>query len=288
MYINCIFVLMGITEQELKEFTEILKNYTSYDFSNYSVKSLTRRVNKVIDDNKLNFTGLVYKIKNNKEFVEKVIKDITVNTTELFRDPESWNCIKYKILPELSKKQSINIWHAGCSTGQEVYSMLMLLSELNLFNKANVYASDINRDVLEFAKKGVYRFRFNLNYLDNYNEVLCKNPFNFEDIKDVPYEKYFSIDKKNDIIIMNPELRQKIRWSFGDLVKKENPFYVKYDLILCRNVLIYFDNDLQSKTIELFSENLLSKSYLVIGAHESIIGKGEMYFSRKNKYYIKK
>ena len=279
---------MGITTTELNEFNQALKANSNYDLSNYSDKSLTRRVDKIIEDNKLNFNGLLFKIKNNKTFVEQMLKDITVNTTELFRDPNNWHSIKYKILPKLADKKTINIWHAGSSTGQEVYSMLILLKELNLFDKTNVYATDINDDVISFAKKGIYKFRFNLNYLDNFDNVIKKNPYNFEDIKDVSYDKYFSIDKKNDIMVMNAELRNKVRWSVGDLVKEENPFYIKYDLILCRNVLIYFDNDLQTKTIKLFHNNLLPKSYLVLGAHESIIGNGEMLFKKKNKFYIKK
>ena len=279
---------MGITTEELIEFNQILKVNTKYDLSNYSTKSLTRRIDKILEDNKLNFKGLLYKIKNNREFVEQTIKDITVNTTELFRDPKNWHSIKYKILPKLAERKSINIWHAGSSTGQEVYSMLILLKELDLFDKTNVYASDINKDVIEFAKKGTYKFRFNLNYLDNFDDVIKKNPFNFEDVKDVPYEKYFNINKKSDVIIMNNELKNKVRWAVGDLVKKENPFFTKYDLILCRNVLIYFDNDLQYNTIKLFNDSLYDNSYLMLGAHESIIGKSEIYFKKKSKFYIKK
>ncbi len=279
---------MGILTEELIEFNQILKVNTKYDLSNYSTKSLTRRIDIILDDNKLNFNGLLYKIKNNKEFVEQIIKDITVNTTELFRDPKNWHCVKYKILPELAKRKTINIWHAGCSTGQEVYSMLILLKELDLFDKTNVYASDINKDVIDFAKKGTYKFRFNLNYLDNFDNVIKKNPFNYDDIKDIPYEKYFTIDKSNDVILMNNELKNKPRWAVGDLVKKENPFFIKYDLILCRNVLIYFDNYLQYNTIKLFNDSLYDNSYLMLGAHESIIGNGEIYFKKKNKFYIKK
>jgi len=279
---------MGITTQELTEFNQTLKRYTEYDLSNYSYKSLSRRLDKILEDNKLNFNGLLYKIKNNKEFVEQTIKDITVNTTELFRDPKNWYSIKYKILPKLAERKSINIWHAGSSTGQEVYSMLILLKELDLFDKTNVYASDINKDVIEAAKKGTYKFRFNLNYLDNFDDVIKKNPYNFEDFKDVAYDKYFKIDKKNDVIVMNNELRKKVNWAVGDLVKKENPFYIKFDMILCRNVLIYFDNDLQYNTLRLFHTNLYRNSFLMLGAHESIIGKGEAFFKKKNKFYIRK
>jgi len=279
---------MDITDSELIELNFFLKTYTDYDLTDYSDKSLKRRIDKILEDYKINFKGLLFKIKNSKEFADQIIKDITVNTTELFRDPKNWHCIKYKILPVLANNQSINIWHAGSSTGQEVYSMLILLKELNLFDKTNIYASDINTDVIEQAKKGEYKYRFNLNYLDNFDDVIKKNPCNFDEFNDVKYEKYFAIDKKYDVIIMNKELREKIKWAQNDLVKSQNPFYIKFDLIMCRNVLIYFNTNLQNKTLKLFNESLKENAFLMLGDHESVIGLSEAFFSKKNKYYIKK
>jgi len=279
---------MVITQDEIKKFSSVLFDVSGYDLSNYSEKSLSRRIQKILEDNKLNFTGLLFKITTNTELAEKILKDITVNTTELFRDPQNWHCLKYKILPALKEKSSINIWHSGCSTGQEVYSMMMLLSELDLIDRSNIYASDINVDVLEKAKKGIYKYRFNLNYFDNFDKVLKINPFNFEDIKDVPYDKYFKIDKNKDIIVMNKELRDKPKWLKIDLVKEENLFYKKFDIIFCRNVLIYFNSTLQTSIIKFFHKHLVENAYLIIGAHESIIGESEHYFKKKYRYYIRK
>ncbi len=276
-----------IDDQNLLEFNYILKTYTKYDLSDYSDKSLKRRIDKILEDYKINFKALIFKIKEDNNFTEKLIQDITVNTTELFRDPKSWHSIKYKILPKLADKESINIWHTGCSTGQEVYSMLILLKEMNLYDKANVYASDINSEVIDFAKKGVYKYRFNLNYLDNFDEVIKKNPYNYEEFKDVPYDKYFKIDKANDKIIINDELKSKPIWKLADLVKLENPFPVKYDIILCRNVLIYFNINLQNKVIKFFYDNMNPNSFLVLGIHESIFGVNEQYFKKRGKYYVR-
>lgn len=276
-----------VSDQELSEFNFILKSYTKYDLSDYSEKSLKRRIEKILEDYKINFKALLFKIKSDEEFTENLIKDITVNTTELFRDPVSWHAIKYKILPKLADKENINIWHAGCSTGQEVYSMLILLKETGLYDKANVFASDINSDVIEFAKKGEYKYRFNLNYLDNFDEVIKKNPFNFEEYKDVPYEKYFSINKSKDTIVINEELRSKPIWKVADLVKKQNPFSVNYDIVLCRNVLIYFNISLQNEVVKFFHSQMNEKSYLILGIHESIFGVNEQYFKKRGKYYIR-
>ena len=279
---------MAITDEDIYKFCSVLKDVSGYDFSLYSKKSLARRIQKILDDNKLNFQGLLFKLKSKEDFAESTMKDITVNTTELFRDPPNWHCVKYKILPALKEKQTLNIWHVGCSTGQEVYSMMILLSELGLLEKSNIYASDINDDVLKSAKKGVYKYRFNLNYFDNFDKVIKQNPFNFDDVKDVEYSKYFKIDKSRDIIIMNDDLRVKPNWIKLDLVKEDNLFYKKFDIIFCRNVLIYFNSKLQTSIIKFFHRNLIDKGHLVIGAHESIIGDGERYFKKKYRFYVRK
>jgi len=237
---------MTVTDQDYQLFIYSLKSYSKYDFSQYSEKSLKRRLAKVLTDNRLTINALINRMKNDPDFIEKIVKEITVNTTELFRDPQVWQAIRFSILPKYKNNDVINIWHAGCSTGQEVYSMLILLNELNLLDKARVYATDINSDVLEVAKQGVYKYRFNIGYLDNFDKVIKENPYNYEEYNDVPYEKYFEIDKVADIIKMKPFLREKPVFKKHDLVTEENTLYVKFDIIMCRNVIIYFNYELQN------------------------------------------
>lgn len=279
---------MTITNQDLLLFINGIKSSSSYDFTEYSDKSLKRRLAKVLVDYKLDLNGLLMQLKSNPVFLEQVVKDITVNTTELFRDPNIWQILKYNILPKFKNQQSINIWHAGCSTGQEVYSLLMLLSELNMFDKAKVYGTDINSDVIQFAKKGTYKYRFNINYLDNFDKALKENPYNFEELIDVPYEKYFTIDKNKDTIKMSQFLLDKPVFKKHDLVKDGNIFYVKFDLILCRNVIIYFNYELQNKVFDLFYNNLYPNGYLLLGMHESILGPFSSRFDKVGQFYQKK
>lgn len=278
---------MTISEQDFQIFLYAIKNSSTYDFSDYSEKSLKRRLAKVLLDNKTTLTQLVSRLKNDSTFLEKIIKDITVNTTELFRDPQIWHALKYKVLPALANQQNINIWHAGCSTGQEVYSMLILLSELNLFDKTKVYATDLNGDVLESARRGIYKYRFNIGYLDNFDKVIKENPFNYEEYNDVSYEKYFTIDKSKDIIMMKPDLRQKPTFKKHDLVKDENNAYVKFDIILCRNVIIYFNYNLQNRVFDLFNRNLYDNGYLILGMHETILGAYANKFQKQGQVYTK-
>jgi chemotaxis protein methyltransferase CheR len=279
---------MIITNQDLQLFINAIKASSNYDFSEYSDKSLKRRLAKVLIDYKLEINGLVQQIKTNPQFMEQVVKDITVNTTELFRDPNIWQILKYNILPKFATQQNINIWHAGCSTGQEVYSLLILLNELNLFERAKVYGTDINNDVLQIAKKGTYKYRFNINYLDNFDKSIKENPYNYEEYNDIPYEKYFTIDKSKDTIKMNQFLLDKPVFKKHDLVKEGNIFYVKFDLILCRNVIIYFNYELQNKIFELFYNNLYPHGFLLLGMHESILGPFASRFEKIGQFYQKK
>ncbi len=279
---------MSLTSEQIKEFIDTIKFRSTYDFSDYSVKSFCRRVERVLIDNKMEFPLLVKEIRRNKTFLEKVVKDITVNTTELFRDPPIWHVIKFRILPKLAHKNRINIMHTGCSTGQELYSMLILLNELGLFDKANIFGTDINEDVLEVARKGVYKYRHNIDYTDNFNKVLRENPYNYEEFYDVSYSKYFDIDKIKDTIKMKPFLTKKPIFKKQNLVTGENVFDTQYDIILCRNVLIYFNSNLQNKTFENFYKWLFRSGVLVLGAHESMLGPMVNKFTKKGKYYIKK
>jgi len=279
---------MDVTDQDVQLFKYTLKNSSNYDFSDYSEKSLKRRIAKVLADNKMDITTLISTTRNNKVFLEKIIRDITVNTTELFRDPQVWQTLRYSLIPRYKNNQVINIWHAGCSTGQEVYSMMILLNEMELLDKAKIYATDINSEVIEYAKKGIYKYRFNIGYLDNFDKVIKENPYNYETFYDVPYEKYFDIDKAKDIIVMKKFLRDIPVYKKLDLVKDENIFYIKFDIIMCRNVIIYFNYDLQNRVFDLYFKNLYPKGCLVVGLHETILGPFASKFEKRGQVYLKK
>ncbi|MCG8699453.1 MAG: hypothetical protein MI922_15460 [Bacteroidales bacterium] len=278
---------MTITEQDFQLFLYALKSTSNYDFSEYSEKSLKRRLAKVLADNKHTLTSLISKMKSDSSFVEKIVKEITVNTTELFRDPQVWHAIRYAVLPKFKKNSVINIWHAGCSTGQEVYSMMIILNEMGLLDKARIYATDLNSDVMDMARKGEYKYRFNIGYLDNFDKVVKENPYNYEEYYDIPYSKYFSIDKSTDTIKMHDFLREKPVYKKHDLVMDGNTLYVKFDLILCRNVIIYFNYSLQSKVFDLFHRNLYDTGCLALGMHETILGSYSVKFQKKGHIYYK-
>ncbi len=280
---------MSLQPSEIQLFIKALKETSEYDFSQYALNSFTRRVEKLLETLNTDIISLIDEIYNgDKNFIQKIVNEITVNTTELFRDPKVWQSIRYRILPKLKNKDVINIWHPGCSSGQEVYSMLILLYEEGLFDKTNIYGSDINTDMLEIAVKGEFSYRLNIEYLQNFDEVIRKNPFNYEQINDVPYSKYFDIDSINDVIRVKPFLREKPVFIKHNLVSLTNPFEKKFDIIVCRNVLIYFNRELQAKVINFFHRHLNFPGYLVLGYHETILGPESLNFHKHGYYFAKK
>ena len=279
---------MEVDKESINIFIDTIKNNSTYDFSDYSEKSLARRLEKILYDNKMTIENLSQKLSKNKEFLEQVVKDVTVNTTEIFRDAAIWQLLKYKYINSFANKESIDIWHIGCSTGQEVYSMLMLLNEKELLPKTNIYATDLNTDVLDVAKKGIYKFREIDEFIENYNLVMSSNPLEDENHKDVPYDKYININRRKNLIKIKPIVLDKANFSKHNLIKDGNVFNKKFDVIFCRNVLIYFNHDLQNRLFEFFHSNLKDDGILVIGRHEGMLGLISNKFHKEESIYLKK
>ncbi len=276
---------MEISDEDIELFLESIKSKSSYDFSDYSINSLKRRVRKLLNDHHLDIQALVTGISEDWSFKEKVVKSITVSTTEFFRDPTIWLSLKENILPLLKERNNFSIWVSGCSTGQEVYTLMILLSEAGLLNKTKIYASDINTDVLETARMGVYKYRFNKDYLKNFDLVVNHDKAGQSY---VPFSKYFRVNEPNDTITMEPFLKTKPEYKKMDLVSDANPFDVTFDLIICRNVIIYFNYELQNRVLDLYYQNLNQDGWLLLGIHESIIGVFSSYFDKKFQLYKKR
>jgi len=279
---------MDIDEKEIRRFQSTISKHSTYDFSEYSVSSLKRRLSKLLDDYGSDFSRLIMTIESDAAAMEQVVKRITVNTTELFRDPKIWRNIMLELLPRFSNYHSINIWHPGCSTGQEVYSMMIVLDQLGLLERSNIFASDLNTDVLEKAKLGAYRLRFNREYIDNFNEVFQQEVNGRPGHVYKPFRSYFSIDETRDLIRMNKFLCEKPVYKKIDLVMDDNPFFMNFDMIICRNVIIYFNYELQNRVLSLFHRNMHENGCLVLGLHESIIGPCAKLFTKRDHFYVKR
>ncbi|MDR0814754.1 MAG: hypothetical protein LBN37_03265 [Bacteroidales bacterium] len=278
---------MEISDSEFSQIVKTIHEKSAYDFGDYSEKSLHRRLVKILMDFRIPVSELLFRVKTEPDFLETVVRKITVNTTEMFRDPSVWIDMQRSIIPVFANNDVINIWHAGCSTGQEVYSMIILLSELGLLEKTNIYASDLNTDALEKAKKGVYKYRFNLNYLDNFEKVIRPLRNNQSLTNKELYDRYLEIDSLTDTIRIKPALLKKPVFAKHDLVNDKGIFDVRFDLILCRNVIIYFNINLQNKVFELAYENLVENGILLLGAHESIHGEFLAKYVKHGYHYRK-
>ena len=247
-----------IGDSEAEELIMLINDYSGYDFSDYSMPSLLRRFQRYVDMNKISdFKQLLQDLKNDSAMINNLIEEITVNVTEMFRDPGFFICARKELIPILKELPLIKIWHAGCSTGEEVYSMAILLKENDLLDKSIIYATDINQSVLDIARSGKYSLEALKEYESNYWE--SEGPAKLSD--------YYSI--VNGKIVMNDELKSKIIFSTHNLVS-DHPFN-QFDLIVCRNVVIYFNKSLQDNVFQMFHKSLNEKGVLAIGSQETIM-----------------
>ena len=277
---------MKLQQEDIQLILTTLRENSKYDLTNYSEKSIQRRLEKVTDDFQLDVPKMLYKIKSDSSFPQKLVEAISVNTTEFFRDPNIWMQLRYDIYSKLKDISQINIWHAGCSTGQEIYSNLILLNELELLDKVKVFATDINNTVIERAKKGIYRYRLNYDQPINFDKVINRHPLNYDINRGVPYSKYFDINIKKDLLKIKPFLLNKVMFRQHDLINGDKSFFMKFHLIFCRNVLIYFNFNLQKKVLKTFHDNLNDLGFIILGQHESILEPKELNLKKQKDYYI--
>jgi len=278
---------MEVVGKDIQNFQLTVRDYSDFDLSDYSHSSLRRRLNRILLELELTMDQMLKRMKKDRKFLDQIMRKITVHTTELFRDPDIWKKIKNELLPVYSRQETIRIWHPGCSTGQEVYSMMMVLDELGLLEKTEIYGSDLHREILETARQGRYKYRFNQSYLENFDRVMLNGEGDFSLNQRKQWKKYFHIDETRDTIQMSDILMQKPVYKKLDLVKDPNLFLVKFDLIVCRNVIIYFNNELQNRVFDLFHKNLNEHGALLLGVHESIMGACSKKFIRKDPFYFK-
>jgi len=183
-------------------------------------------------------------------------------------------------------KQKIRIWHAGCSNGLEVYSLAIVLHHMNLLNRCTIVASDINPDMLEQARKGEYSLRLLDEFKAAFDNAMKENPYDSE-FKNLSFETYFEVNKKKECIAVTSCIKDKAEFVRIDLVKMDAQFDETFDIILCRNVLIYFSNSLQKRIFEHFYTHMNPEAYLILGMQESMAWFMNSMFEKKGVFYKK-
>lgn len=246
-----------IKEDEVNILLTDLLDIYGYDFHDYSKASLKRRINRLLTLDKFpSFAEFRFRIRNDENYLKRFVEEITVNVTEMFRDPAFYKVLRNEVLTVLATYPLIRIWHAGCSTGEEVYSMAILLKEANLLHKSLLYATDINPDVLERAKKGIFPLSHMKQYSENYIDSGGSGDFSSYYTAMYEHAKF------------DQALTSKMIFATHNLVSDRS--FNEFQLIMCRNVMIYFDKDLQDKVLLLFDQSLEQLGFLALGAKETI------------------
>jgi chemotaxis protein methyltransferase CheR len=234
----------------------IFRQY-GYDFRNYSHSSIRRRViHRMQLEGLPTVSSLQEGVLHDPELFERLLADLVIPVTEMFRDPETFQAFRTLIVPKLREQPYIRIWHAGVSTGQEAYSMAILMEEEELLDKTRIYGTDISEGALEQAKEGIMPIERMQQYTQNYQAAGGKRAFS----------EYYLSDHRG--VIMKPELRRNIVFARHNLVTDRS--FNEFHVIFCRNVMIYFDSQLREQVHQLFYDSLADGGFLVLGNKESI------------------
>ncbi len=228
-----------------------------HDFRDYIRVHIKRRI-----DHRMRISGcehisdMQHRVLYDRHFFEVFLQDFSINVTELFRDPSFYLTVRRDIVPVLKTYPHIKIWHAGCATGEEVYSMSILLREEGLSDKARIYATDYHRAVVQRAKRGVYPIENMKEYTLNYQKSGGRHSF----------ADYYRADYGS--AVLDRSLRDGIIFADHNLVT--DGVFGDMHMVVCRNVLIYFNRDLQHRVIRLFMDSLLPGGFLCLGKKETL------------------
>ncbi|MBO7745027.1 protein-glutamate O-methyltransferase CheR [Paenibacillus sp. MWE-103] len=248
----------GEREQiEIALLLEGLFQLYGYDFRNYAFSSIRRRIWHRVNAERLpTITALTERVLHDRAVMNRLLTDLTIHVTEMFRDPEAFRAFRQSVVPLLRTYPFIRIWHAGCSTGEEVYSMAILLKEEGLYDKTRIYATDMNERVLETAREGVFPLERMQTFTRNYIEAGGKESFS----------NYYTA--KYDSVLFKSELKSNIVFAQHNLVTDRS--FNEFNVIFCRNVMIYFNKELQNHVHGLLFESLSTFGILALGTKESI------------------
>lgn len=242
---------------EIQLFLEGIYRKYGYDFRNYSLAHVTRRILARVSLLRLqNITELLALVLYDEAAFQEFLRDLSINVTEMFRDPSYYRAFRKEVVPLLRSYPHIKVWHAGCSSGEEVYSTAILLIEEGLYDRAQIYATDFNPVVLQQARAGIFPLSSMRGYTTNYLAAGGQRAFS----------DYYTADY--DSAIMERSLKERMVFADHNLVT--DGVFGEMQIIVCRNVLIYFNRRLQNRVVGLFAESLCPGGFLCLGLKESL------------------
>jgi chemotaxis protein methyltransferase CheR len=247
----------GPDVHDLRLVLDTVLQRTGLDFRSYAFSSLRRRVARAVSEMRTgNVYGLHLLLKQDDEALARFVRLITVHTTEMFRDPDFFKALRTQVVPVLKTYPFLRIWIAGCSTGEEVYSVSILLREEGIADRCRIYATDLSDAVLDRARAGIFPLSVMQEYSRNYQMAGGKRPFS----------DYFVAD--SEWVVFSRQLRENVVFGTHNLASDAS--FNEFHLILCRNVLIYFRRELQARVHGLFHESLVTFGYLGLGRSETL------------------
>lgn len=247
-----------IEKIEIDLFLEAIYQKYGFDFRNYAYSSIRRRILYRVQANNLEtISQLQGKVLYDAVLMKLLLSDFSITVTEMFRDPSFFNAFRLKVVPSLKQLPKIRIWIAGCSSGEEVYSIAILLHEEGLLDKTKIYATDFNEDIIEKAKRGEMPI--------NKMKLYTKNYQSYGGTKE--FSEYYMAN--NETAIFEPFLKKNIIFAQHNLATDYS--FNEFHVIICRNVLIYFNRQLKERVLNLFYNSLCETSFLGLGSKETLL-----------------
>jgi chemotaxis protein methyltransferase CheR len=247
----------SVEELELELLLEAVYRHHGYDFRDYARTSIRRRVTKILREDHIDtISALQARVLHDPAAWDRFLQGISVNVSAMFRDPQFFLAFRRRAVPVLRTYPFIRIWQAGCSLGEEAYTLAILLEEEGLYDRSLIYATDINESTLRQAREGIYAAELMQKYTQNY--ILAGGQRAFSEYYTARYE----------FAIMRPALQRNIVFSQHNLVSDGT--FNEFNVILCRNVMIYFNRALQERTHGLLQTSLTMFGILGLGSRESL------------------
>jgi chemotaxis protein methyltransferase CheR len=228
-----------------------------YDFRGYARASLRRRLwRRAHDERVQTISGLQERVLHDPACMERLLRDLSINVTEMFRDPGFFRVLREKVLPIMRTYPYLRVWNAGCSTGEETFSLAILMQEEGLLDRTRIYATDMNDDVLTRARAGAFPLERMRRYTENFHRAGGAGDFS----------RYYTV--RGDTAVFAPALVDGVVFAQHNLAQDAS--FNEFHLIVCRNVLIYFARPLQERVHDLFFDSLGRFGVLGLGRKESI------------------
>lgn len=267
-----------IGDKEYKELLEAIRFIYGYDFTEYAEPSVKRRIRHFMDAKQIGTIEALGKILlKDESMFEEFVQHLSITVTEMFRDPSFYKRLRETVIKQLATYPVIKLWIAGCATGQEIYSMAIILKEEGLLDRSIIYATDINQRSLQTAKQGIYALESMKGYTQNYLQAGGTEEFS----------RYYRAHHNS--VLFDQALNQNTVFSPHNLATDKS--FNEFQLIICRNVIMYFNQRLQDKVIGLLYDSLCPFGFLGLGDKESLLFSERHSFfeetDRKEKIYRK-